>query len=311
MILFGLSADAYFLFFQPSDVPVIPVYQNSTTVATSTTATDMSDWKTYTNSQYGFELKYPSKLNISESNGLVVFSHSIPYKNNGDCDMIGGNQTFKDLTDFKISILITKNPDTPSYTDGNYKSGQLSGTYSYLGAEGCGEIGYYFPTANGKTLVVKKDAVQALSGLSTVWNLNEILKVPGVISKEESQKIFDQVLSTFKFISTSVPITNTSNSGISGTVTIGPTCPVQRIPPDPQCADRPYQAGFNVTNQSGQIVKSFTSDANGKFSVDVVPGTYTISSATNQALPRFSPQTVLVTKDKYTIINLQFDSGIR
>ena len=32
----------------------------------------------------------------------------------------------------------------------------------------------------------------------------------------------------------------TGKSGIEGTVTIGPTCPVQRLD-DPSCDDRPYQ----------------------------------------------------------------------
>src|SRR5207253_9569337 len=35
--------------------------------------------------------------------------------------------------------------------------------------------------------------------------------------------------------------------GIRGTVLLGPICPVERIPPDPQCADKPYAASLVVT----------------------------------------------------------------
>ena len=48
--------------------------------------------------------------------------------------------------------------------------------------------------------MVKRDSIQALSGISSLWNLEEILKVPGVISQQESDKIFNQILSTFRFI---------------------------------------------------------------------------------------------------------------
>ena len=38
-----------------------------------------------------------------------------------------------------------------------------------------------------------------LSGIIEASIRNEVLKVPGVISREENEKIFNQILSTLKF----------------------------------------------------------------------------------------------------------------
>ena len=156
---------------------------------------ETTDWKTYRN--YLYEFKYSGKLKLSEVNGKVTLSHSIPYENSGECDMTGDNKTYSTLTDFKLSFEKVTGNLKFEYTDGEYSLGGLKGPWQYTGAEGCGEYIYHFPIA-GITLVVKRDAIQATSRLSTAWDLDKILKVPGVISKEESQRLFDQILSTLK-----------------------------------------------------------------------------------------------------------------
>lgn len=160
---------------------------------------EVANWKTYTNTKYGFEFKYPEKLSLKEDRYTVVLSHEIPYKNNGDCDMTGGNKTYNDLTDFSLLFEIDDGNLQPKVADDQYKNGVLNGSSSYMGAEGCGEIEYYFPFGNNRTLIIRRAAVQATSGISTGWNLKSILSVPGAISKEESKSLFDQILSTFKF----------------------------------------------------------------------------------------------------------------
>jgi hypothetical protein len=101
-------------------------------------------------------------------------------------------------------------------------------------------------------------------------------------------------------------------SGIRGKVTIGPTCPVQIVPPDLNCADKPFPAGFYVKNKDGQVVKSFTSDANGAFSVELPSGEFVITNIPSPGTyPRFTEQNVTISPNKYLEVNLQFDSGIR
>ena len=173
--------------FSPSP-PVVPV--------------DPPDWITYRNEALGFEFKYPEKLNLIESESEVVLNHSIDYENYGDCDMLGGNQLYQTLDDFNVSFEVIHNHvdhDLYGY-DYTYKAGLLEGYWIYEGAQGCGNIVYYFPAGEDKTLVVTRAAVQALSGISLIWDLEEILQVPGVIPKEEAEEIFDQILATFKFI---------------------------------------------------------------------------------------------------------------
>jgi hypothetical protein len=66
-----------------------------------------------------------------------------------------------------------------------------------------------------------------------------------------------------------------AESGVSGTVTAGPTCPVVTDPPDPSCADRPVEgAVLVVTTLAGVEVDRTTSDAEGRFALSLPPGTY-------------------------------------
>ena len=163
-----------------------------------TTNDESKNWKTYKSET--FEFKYPEKLKLVKNGNKVILNHSIPYDNSGDCDMSGGDQLYKVLDDFNISLEVVPQKLTLKYVDGEYNVGTLHGFWAYEGAEGCGHNTYYFPFGENRTLVIQRAAVQALSGLSTLWDLEKILKIPGVISKEESEKIFKEVLSTFKIV---------------------------------------------------------------------------------------------------------------
>jgi hypothetical protein len=110
----------------------------------------------------------------------------------------------------------------------------------------------------------------------------------------------------------SVHQNGTVKSGIEGTVTIGPTCPVQRIG-DSSCDDHPYQGVIHVSGTNSVIVNEFQPDALGKFKIELEPGMYTIDPQTpmDNILPRASSQDVTVVSGVFTIVNIQYDSGIR
>jgi len=101
------------------------------------------------------------------------------------------------------------------------------------------------------------------------------------------------------------------DSGIKGTVTIGPTCPVERVPRDPNCADKPYQASLRIKNQGGKVVIESKTNEDGSFEFSLPPGQYTIESATTSVMPSLSPVSITIAPGAYSQINLQFDSGIR
>ncbi len=103
------------------------------------------------------------------------------------------------------------------------------------------------------------------------------------------------------------------HSGIRGTVLLGPTCPVMRNPPDPQCADRPYATQISVarTVDPTHPIATTQSDAQGAFQVTLSPGDYVVSAAGGTMLPRCSSTDATVSPNAYTSIAVSCDTGIR
>ncbi len=100
---------------------------------------------------------------------------------------------------------------------------------------------------------------------------------------------------------------------IHGTVLLGPTCPVVRDPPDPACADKPYQARFVLTTADGtQVIKEFNSKSDGTFAVDAPAGEYTIRLAAGASMfPHCSSGVVQVSINETTTAHVTCDTGIR
>ena len=159
-----------------------------------------ADWKTYTNTKYGYSFKYPDKLLLSTLGENINLSHSIVFDNyDGGCDMKGSSELSKTLGDFNLSINIVSGEVKPPYVDGSYSAGILDGKWSYMGAEGCGQTKYYFPISNNRTLIVTKNEIQILSDVVALDVKEKVLAVPGVISSEYSKILLNKILSTFKF----------------------------------------------------------------------------------------------------------------
>jgi len=107
----------------------------------------------------------------------------------------------------------------------------------------------------------------------------------------------------------------TATSGFYGVAMLGPTCPVQRDPPDPACADKPYNGTLALTTSDGaRTVTTFQPDAQGAFNVSVAPGTYDVQRADAGAssLPRCAAERpIVVTQGAWTLANVSCDTGIR
>jgi hypothetical protein len=174
----------------------------------------------YQNSQTGISLTYPENLTASTTDGIAMLHHDIPYKNAGACDMMGDEKTFDRLTDFEMKIQVMNRDLTetvkalsPYIPQENFVNGELvaspgfidpctigdfSGFAIYEGAEGCGQTTYYFPLAGNKTLVIANASIQALSGAIIQEKVKEVLAVPGVISREKNQEIFESIVRSIK-----------------------------------------------------------------------------------------------------------------
>ena len=102
------------------------------------------------------------------------------------------------------------------------------------------------------------------------------------------------------------------DSGITGRLMIGPTCPVMTNPPDPNCADRGYQTTMIVATADGSSeITRFTSDSAGNFSVALPPGTYLLAPAGTTRFPQGGRELVTVNAHAFTNTVINFDSGIR
>lgn len=100
-------------------------------------------------------------------------------------------------------------------------------------------------------------------------------------------------------------------SGAEGMVWIGPICPVEQNPPDPNCADRPFETDLVAVEAQGRSVP-FSSDGDGKFRVPLAPGSYVIRSPSQSASPpTCQSEPFVVTAKVFTNVDVQCDSGIR
>ena len=102
-------------------------------------------------------------------------------------------------------------------------------------------------------------------------------------------------------------------TGIAGTATAGPTCPVERTPPDPSCAPRPVVgAVLIIRDASGGDFAKVTTDAMGAFQVSVPAGAYVIEPQPATGLMGTpAPQPVTVQDGSVAKVDLVYDTGIR
>ena len=108
--------------------------------------------------------------------------------------------------------------------------------------------------------------------------------------------------------------------GIRGVVYVGPTCPVETIPPSADCSPvlLPHFL-MDILNVNGAVVASAETNRKGRFSVRLPAGAYTIQKMRGIAGGIIAPATppyleaiaVSVESRKWTSVELMADSGIR
>ena len=98
---------------------------------------------------------------------------------------------------------------------------------------------------------------------------------------------------------------------INVTLLAGPTCPVERIPPDPNCAPRAVANEVVTILRDGQEVARGRTDATGKVAFRLPPGTYGVKGLSEAGF--FAPpEASLVDLGRVPIdIQIDYDTGIR
>ena len=103
-------------------------------------------------------------------------------------------------------------------------------------------------------------------------------------------------------------------SGLRGTVTSGPVCPVLSDPPDPACADRPVAGAVIVVSvRDGFEVMRITTGADGAYDVALGPGVYTLTPQPVEGLLGTpGPQVVRLEPGAgVATVDFAYDTGIR
>ncbi len=101
-----------------------------------------------------------------------------------------------------------------------------------------------------------------------------------------------------------------NESGIDGQARISPGCPGPARAGS-ECPDLPYQGSLWVLDENGSLTAEITTDSEGRFRVNLPPGTYTITQPEGTSLPALQPQMVLVYPGQFTQLELELDSGMR
>lgn len=96
---------------------------------------------------------------------------------------------------------------------------------------------------------------------------------------------------------------------VEGTVTIGPMCPVvqENVP----CPDQPFQGTFSVFAADGGKVTEFQTDEQGKFRVELPSGDYVLHLESPKPMRTAKDIPFKVDENKFTLLDITLDSGIR
>ena len=189
---------------------------------------ETEDWKVYKEKREAagqsleLEFKYPDFLTVTFPGDRFVFEHSIAYKHTDPCDLRTGTSTLESIVDFNADMQILEKDLKNSIqalqphlnmsgifdTNGKinlqqnyleqYQAGGLNGYVEIEGVEGCGAKTYYFPLNSNVTLVATQSFGPERTAL--IGKYQEVLVLPGIISPQEEEKLFNQILSTFRFI---------------------------------------------------------------------------------------------------------------
>jgi hypothetical protein len=104
---------------------------------------------------------------------------------------------------------------------------------------------------------------------------------------------------------------SSGDSGIRGTVLLGPTCPVETL--ESPCLDRPLADVEIRVLRGDDVVATVRSDGEGRFAVALDPGRYEVQAVVEEGGPGMSakPVDVVVTNGVFNDVNVPVDSGIR
>lgn len=129
--------------------------------------------------------------------------------------------------------------------------------------------------------------------------------------------LFPSFLFLFSFAFLLAGCLNPSNGTLTGTITIGPLCPVETNPPQPGCSPtfetyqaHPVKVSRLVTDTQAFVeVTSFTANADGSYQIDLAPGHYRLQAASG--INGSITKEVNIQSGQTAVLDLDIDTGIR
>ena len=99
---------------------------------------------------------------------------------------------------------------------------------------------------------------------------------------------------------------------VTGQVLAGPTCPVERIPPDPRCAARPVSGAVLLfIDNAGRDAGRAVSDDNGRFTILLPAGRYRLRPLPVVGLLGTAPPQDVIVTSAGARVTVTYDTGIR
>ena len=191
------------------------------------------------------EFSYSDLLTLKKEGEVISLAHSIPQKHQNSCDFKGDGIMVDNITDFQSSFKIynkdlknsitsdfsansviqnlAKGPDVildPGFVD-KYTIGSFDGYKITQGVEGCGHYSYFLSISPNQTLVIDRSFYAQTVGTTTNADM---LKLPGIISKEKEEQIFKSILLSVKGNISSDNFFTRNSSATTNLRKLGETC---------------------------------------------------------------------------------------
>lgn len=263
----------------------------------------------YDDSNYGFQLYYPQDSDVRSG----YLEGYLPVTQNAAVGIFLSQSLFNGTNLGEAAVLVGINPSAKSLTQCNTLVPDLE--ENRLGIVNINGIDFhaFSSTGVGAGNIYETKSYRLIHN-NSCYEIVEFLHsgsiynyTPGTVKefdKARFSKILDNMVQSFVF--------TRSNSGIIGLINSGPTCPVERIPPDPKCALRPLKTTIKITrSDNSSFIKQIDSDLDGRFILGLEPGSYTFSAESSNSLPRCSPVNIEIKSQNYLYLNISCDTGIR